>query len=91
VAPVPAGPVREGVGAMGEEEAGLLFAWEMDDDWDSELRAYRYMISPLALRVSISISESLSGRDSMLVESARGPSVGERDVAAPETSAPRAR
>lgn len=89
VAPVPAAPAREGVGAIGEDEAGLEFG--VCEDCESEFRAQRYIISPFALRVSISISASLSGRLSGLVVSARGPSVGEREVAAPVTRAPRAR
>jgi hypothetical protein len=49
------------------------------------------MISPAALRVSISMSWSRSGMLSMLLLEARGPSVGSREVAAPVTRAPRAR
>jgi len=42
-------------GATGDEEpmCGLVADTE---DCESELRAYRYMISPAALRVSISMS-----------------------------------
>ena len=90
-AAVPGAPTLVGVGgATGLEEpmCGLVADTE---DCESELRAYRYMISPAALRVSISMSWSRSGRLSRLLLEAMGPSVGWREVAAPVTRAPRAR
>lgn len=38
VAPVPAAPTREGVGAIGEEEAGFELGWDCED-CESEFRA----------------------------------------------------
>lgn len=76
VAPVPAGPTRDGEGATGDDEPMLALACDAALDCESELRAYRYMISPLALSVSISMSWSRSGMLSMLLFSAMGPSVG---------------
>jgi hypothetical protein len=56
VAPVPAGPTRDGDGATGDDEPMFALACEATLDWESELRAYRYIISPFAFNVSISMS-----------------------------------
>jgi hypothetical protein len=88
VAPVPAAPVFEGVGAMGEEDAGFEVGFE---DCESDCREYRYMTSPWALSVSTSTSQSSGGKMSGLALSARGAEVAGREVAAPVTRAPRAR
>jgi hypothetical protein len=91
VAPVPAGPTLPGEGATGDDDPMFALVCDATLDCESELRAYLYIISPFAFKVSISMSWSASGILSRLLFSAMGPSVGWRDVAAPCTNAPSAR